>query len=165
MNFTLTDFLLIIFDVDGTLVRPKSGKKFRENAADWEWLPGRKELIQELRRRGVRVAIASNQGGVAFGYMQEDDIRAELIRMAKEAGIPEGGVYVCYTHPNATIPHLRQLDHRRKPGPGMLQEAMLDFEAMEDQTLYVGDLPEDEAAAKAAGVSFLWADALDEAEL
>ena len=165
MNFTLTDFLLIIFDVDGTLVRPKSGKKFRENAADWEWLPGRKELIQALLAAGVRVAIASNQGGVAFGYMPKEEVRDELHKMAKEAGIPKGGVYICFTHPNATIPHLRQQDHRRKPGPGMLQEAMLDFEAMEDQTLYVGDLPEDEAAAKAAGVSFLWADALDEVGL
>jgi D-glycero-D-manno-heptose 1,7-bisphosphate phosphatase len=48
-------------------------------------------------------------------------------------------------------------DDRRKPGPGMLREAMSDFEADPDETLYVGDRPEDEQAAKNAGVDFVWA--------
>lgn len=165
MNWKLTDFLLIIFDVDGTLCKPKSGGKFRRDAADWEWLPGRKELIQELRRRGIRCAIASNQGGVAFGYMPLEAIQAELHRLAKEANIPLGGVYICFNHPKASIEQYRTDDYRRKPGPGMLIEAMRDFEAEPDQTLYVGDLAEDSQAATAAGCSFLWADALNEVEI
>lgn len=43
----------------------------------------------------------------------------------------------------------------RKPAPGMLRLA-IDIHAPE-QTLYVGDRPEDEAAATAAGIPFIWA--------
>ncbi len=133
-------YACIIFDVDGTLVETKSGAKLRE-----------------LRVQGVRLAVATNQGGVAFGFMRREDILVELIKMCKEVGIPPGGLYICYSHPKATIEEYRREDDRRKPGPGMLQEAMNDFEADQHETLYVGDLPDDEQAAKNAGIDFVWA--------
>ncbi len=74
-----------------------------------------------------------------------------------QPGIPKGGLYICYTHPKASIEQFRAVDNRRKPGPGMLLEAMRDFEASPEETLYVGDLPEDEEAAKNAGCQFIWA--------
>ena len=83
---------------------------------------------------------------------------AELTKMIKEAGIPAGGLYICYTHPKATIPEYRFEDDRRKPGPGMLQDAMDDFEAEPEDTLYVGDRPEDGAAAQAAQCDFMLAE-------
>lgn len=148
---------LICFDIDGTLVTTKSGATFRKSPDDWKWLPGRVEKIKELRTNGTRVAICTNQGGVAFGYMKQEDILAELTRMIKEAGIPAGGLYICYTHPKATIEQYRLEDDRRKPGPGMLFDAMNDFEAEPEDTLFVGDRPEDEQAAIAAGTAFQWA--------
>jgi D-glycero-D-manno-heptose 1,7-bisphosphate phosphatase len=149
---------LIIFDADGTLVETISGATFRKGADDWQWLPGRLEKLHELKRQGVRLAVVTNQGGVAYGYMTKDGILSELLLMIKEAGIPIGGLYVCYTHPKATLPQYRIEDVRRKPGPGMLREAMADFEADPSETLYVGDRPEDEQAARAVGISFMWAE-------
>jgi D-glycero-D-manno-heptose 1,7-bisphosphate phosphatase len=146
---------LIIFDVDGTLVCTKSGATFRKGAADWQWLPGRLEKLRTLKAQGVRLAIATNQGGVAFGHMQQEEILAELTRMAKEGDISVAGLYVCYNHPHAKIERYRIEDERRKPGPGMLLEAMADFEAESDETLYVGDREEDEQAARAVGVAFM----------
>lgn len=43
----------------------------------------------------------------------------------------------------------------RKPGPGMLRLAIENHPASE--VLYVGDRPEDEQAAAAAGIPFAWA--------
>lgn len=151
------DTKLIIFDVDGTLVETKSKETFRKGADDWRLLPGREEKLKELKGRGVRLAIASNQGGVAFGHMEQEHIMIELHKTAKELGIPPGGVYICYNHPKASIERYRTEDHRRKPGPGMLIEAMRDFESEADETLFVGDREEDREAAKAAGVAFMWA--------
>ncbi len=148
---------LIIFDVDGTLVTTKSGATFRKTADDWQWLPGRLEKLRELKLQGIRLAIATNQGGVAFGFMKQDDILAELIHMCDEGGIPRGGLYICYTHPKAKIADYQCEDYRRKPGPGMLIEAVQDFDATYASTLYVGDRPEDEEAASQAGVDFQWA--------
>src|SRR2546430_9470738 len=149
---------LIVFDADGTLIETKSGATFRKEASDWQWLPGRIEKIKALKESSVRIAIATNQGGVAFGYMQAQDILRELTRMIEEAGIVQGGLYVCYTHPKATIEQYRLEDNRRKPGPGMLHEAMDDFEAEPEDTLFVGDRDEDRQAARAAKCHFIIAE-------
>ncbi len=150
-------YKLIIFDVDSTLTVMKSGATFRKTAQDWQWIPGRLAKLHELKQAGVRMAIATNQGGVAFGYFEVADILRELQAMARIAGIPKGGLYICYTHPKASREHFRAVDNRRKPGPGMLLEAMRDFEASPEETLMVGDLSDDEVAANAAGCHFAWA--------
>lgn len=152
---------LVIFDVDGTLVETKSDATFRKSADDWQWLPGRLEKCKQLRGQGIRLAVATNQGGVAFGYMEESDIRAEIQRLCTEADITQSST--CYTHPKATLEQYRGEDHwrgqpRRKPGPGMLQEIMHYAACTLEETLFVGDRPEDEQAAQAAGCSFQWAD-------
>ena len=152
-----TLYKLIIFDVDGTLVRTKSGETFRQGADDWQWLPGRREKLHALKGQGIKLAVATNQGGVAFGYLQQIDILRELTAMCIEGFIPLGGLYVCYTHPKATVSVYRADDDRRKPGPRMLQEAMNDFEADQHETLMVGDREEDKLAAENAGVAFAWA--------
>ena len=153
----MKDYKLIIFDADGTLVTTASGAKFRNQASDWKWLDGRKEKLHELRSQGVRLAVATNQGGVAFGYMTQVDILRELTRMCIEGHIPMGGLYVCYNHPTATALGYKQIDERRKPGPGMLLEAMNDFNVNQFYTLMVGDRSEDEQAAKNARCDFMWA--------
>ena len=150
------DYKLIIFDVDGTLTTTKSGATFRKTADDWQWLPGRLEKLQELDREGVKLAIASNQGGVAFGYMAASDIHRELRRMAQEAHIPS--IAFDITHPKAKIEDLREDSPRRKPAPGMLLEIIKASGESSADTLMVGDREEDEQAAHNAGVAFMWAD-------
>lgn len=46
----------------------------------------------------------------------------------------------------------------RKPYPGMLLEAMRKFNMLSSDTLMVGDMESDRAAALAAGCGFQWAD-------
>jgi D-glycero-D-manno-heptose 1,7-bisphosphate phosphatase len=105
---------------------------------------------------GIRIALATNQGGVAFGYMQEADMEHELQRMCEEGNIDD--YRVCYNHPKATIPEYCKDDDNRKPGGGMIRDLLscAKYVGFED-TLYIGDRPEDEEAAKNAGVSFMWA--------
>ncbi len=154
---TKMDYKLIIFDVDGTLTETKSGAQFRQEADDWQWLPNRLTRLRQLKQQGIRLAIATNQGGVAFGYMEMADVLYELDIMCKECGVSPGGLYICYNHPKATIPIYKHDDDRRKPRPGMLRDAMKDFDADPDETLMVGDRPEDFEAAKNAGCAFSWA--------
>lgn len=160
----LSRYELIISDIDGTLVKTKSGATFRKTADDWEWLPGRLEKLQELREQGKVIHFASNQGGIAFGYFQEGDIVHEFLRMSKEIGYPPGHniMHVCFTHPNAIVASYREESHgpnsnRRKPAPGMLLEAMQRENIAPDKTLMVGDRKEDENAALNAGCDFMWA--------
>lgn len=69
-------------------------------------------------------------------------------------------MFVCYSHPKATI--AKYADNadlfNRKPEPGMIFRAMLAERVTVKDTLMVGDRPEDEQAARNAGVDFMSAD-------
>lgn len=154
-------FRLIIFDVDGTLTTTKSKETFRRTANDWEWLPERLEKLKELASQGTRFALATNQAGVAFPWSKfsQEEMQAEIDRVGSEIE----SIYnaVCYSTPNekALPQYHNPNDTRRKPGPGMLLEAMGMYrekygELLAEHTLMVGDRSEDQAAASAAGVYF-----------
>ncbi len=50
------------FDMDGTLICTKSGKTFPTNATDWQLFCSSVPAgLQKLRKRGMRIAIFTNQ--------------------------------------------------------------------------------------------------------
>jgi D-glycero-D-manno-heptose 1,7-bisphosphate phosphatase len=147
---------LIVFDLDGTLVVPGSGATFRRHPADWRWLQGRREEVLGLVRKGVKVVVATNQAGVAFGHYEEAALDAELEKAAREAGAVR--YYVCFHHPQSPLERYRLDCAGRKPNPGIILAAIKDCGADPARTLVVGDQPEDAATAKAAGVRFCVAD-------
>jgi len=155
-------YKLVILDVDGTLVTTKSGATFRAAADDWQWLPGRLEKLAELKEQGAKLAIASNQGGVAWGFFgpypdgeQAMNAQMSILAFQMHADV----VQVCYTFPDERVmaAYYNPDDHRRKPNPGMLEFAVNSFEFTPGDVLMVGDRDEDAQAARAAGVEFAWA--------
>jgi len=162
MIYQKKSYRVVIFDVDGTLTTTKSGATFRKSADDWQWLPGRLERLKEVNREGgTHIGIATNQGGVAFGYLRSYDIMKEIGEMCEQVPISPKGVRFCFTHPKGTEELYREEnDERRKPGPEMLREIMGEFMMPVNpaKVLMVGDRPEDEGAALAAGCAFAWAD-------
>lgn len=151
-------YKLYLFDVDGTLGAPKSGGDFREAADDWEFFPGRIETCQKLVADGATIITVSNQGGVCFPWSKfsEEEITTVLAETAKTIGAKASLLACSSTNPKA-LEKYRFDDPRRKPNPGMLLEAMQLADVSAEETLMVGDRPEDEAAAKAAGCAFMWA--------
>lgn len=152
-------YKLILFDVDGTLGKPKSGGDFRETADDWEFYPGRVAICQMFARARVKLVTVSNQGGVCFPWSKftEEQICAVLDETARTIGAMASLVACSSTHPKA-LEKYRFDDPRRKPNPGMILEAK-DLAGVElSEILMVGDRQEDEQAAKAAGVAFQWAE-------
>jgi histidinol phosphatase-like enzyme len=111
---------LIIVNCDGSLVVPASGEVFRDNAEDWQWLPGRREALETLSEQGYLTAMATNQGGVPFYHLKQRDLIRELWRMCIEGRF--NTMRVCYSHPFGQMARLRREDSRRKPGPDMLLE-------------------------------------------
>lgn len=151
-------YTLICFDVDGTLVTTKSGETFRKTADDWEWLPRRLEICARFAH--VHFALITNQAGVAFPWsnFRETEMQAEIEAVASTIGADFVGV--CYSTPNAkALPqYFNPADHRRKPRPGMIVEAMKAYSITDPKkVLMVGDRDEDQAAAAAAGADFCWA--------
>lgn len=149
---------LYIFDCDSTLTTTRSGAKFRKGTDDWMWLPGRLEKLAALKANGAKLAVATNQGGCAYGIkgMDETSLQTTLAIMCDQAMIDH--LFVCYNHPDGKLEQYRIDDFDRKPKPGMLLRAMLAARATAPETVFIGDRDEDEQAARNAGVQFCHAD-------
>ncbi len=150
--------MLLIFDLDGTLIESYMERPARDYAPVTV-LPNRRERLAERLAEGDTIAIATNQAGVAFGFVTEADVERKLAAVLVALGLAaDTTVAACYNHPKARIPRYRREDARRKPGGGMLEEIIAAHpDAASGGVLFVGDSAADKQAAEAAGVSFQWA--------
>lgn len=128
---------LVIFDLDGTLCpqRPSSTSPFERRLCD-----GIEARCRELAEAGHRLAIASNQGGIARGF-SVDVVTEHFDWVSGMLGI---AAYRFAWEPE-----------RKKPGPVMLRELMEHFGVSVDESWMIGDSADDERAAIAAGVRFV----------
>lgn len=147
--------MLIIFDKDGTLVESIDGRP-ANLIAEHRLLPNVLAKCQQLKAEGHTLAIASNQGGVAFGFFSIKEARAIMEHAATLIG---ADFYTfCPAHPKGRIKKYAYESIYRKPNPGMLFE--LAHRAKVSNTediLFVGDLDTDQQAAARAGIRFEWA--------
>lgn len=150
---------LFILDKDGTLcpgVVEKNGKSHAPNRLeDQQYFDDVAPKCNELLAQGHTLAVASNQGGVAFGIFPADE--AELLVSAAAAFIGAAAHRVCFYHPKGHVAPWN-IEHRnRKPLPGMLIELMQQLNFKPSDTVMVGDWESDRQAAQAAGCTFIWA--------
>jgi D-glycero-D-manno-heptose 1,7-bisphosphate phosphatase len=145
---------LYIFDLDGTLVRGV-GVKIPNRLSQQEFIPGVIETCDNLREEGHTLAIASNQGGVAFGFGTLNEAE-ERLRVSAEM-IGAKAWHYCPYHSGGKIEEFRRESFDRKPNPGMIFRIMLALEATVHDVIFVGDMDTDKMAANRAGVAFKWA--------
>ncbi|WP_431856361.1 D-glycero-beta-D-manno-heptose 1,7-bisphosphate 7-phosphatase [Azospirillum sp.] len=104
---------------------------------------------------GYRVAVVTNQSGIARGYYPVSQF-LELSRwMAAEfeqRGVTLAGVFHCPYHKAGTLRPYNRESFWRKPNPGMILEAQQRLGLDLGRSLFLGDQPSDMAAARAAGV-------------
>lgn len=174
---------LVMFDLDGTLISSYMQSVDRDFHS-WEVLPGRLEVLKLLRSYGIAVSLITNQAGVAFGHVTEQDVVQKLGAVAEALdfahldiydggepssyGVPKAApglltAHVAYEHPQARLEAYREdpdaiASNRRKPSGVMIQEALNVHSENAIRAVYVGDRPEDEIAARNAGVRFVWAE-------
>ena len=160
---------LAIFDIDGTLTEIKPEVLAHQprlvtpnHLGEQQPIPGSPEKLAEIKARGMQIALATNRGGVAFGYTTLAEAE-DLARDAAElCGVPEAKLYVCPYHAKARGPRANLIfareDDCRKPNPGMLLQALGDFSVSPNEAFYVGDLDTDRQAAESAGMHFFWAE-------
>lgn len=160
---------LAIFDIDGTLTEIKPEIRERKprlvtpnNLGEQQPIPGVIVGLEKLREAGVQIALATNRGGVAFGYTTYQEAESLAQEAAELCGIPEAGIYLCPYHakargPRADLRYARE-DDCRKPNPGMLNQALADYSASPEQAFFVGDRESDLQAAEQAGIRFFWAE-------
>lgn len=169
------------FDIDGTIIQPFMTKTVKRPYEEVNFLPNVRERLAALRAQGTPIALITNQGGVAWGFQTEamavqkfKDIAAGLGFQFVEVvdgtitttyttntshqatGLESDTLTVCVCYADSKANAARYADdRRRKPSPAMIREACDMFTA--DTYMYIGDREEDQAAARAAGVQFTWA--------
>jgi len=77
------------FDMDSTLVEPKSGAKFPTGRNDWKWWDDRViPKLKELYEDGFKIIIFTNQGGIEKNKTNKSDITGKITDLAEELGFP-----------------------------------------------------------------------------
>lgn len=76
------------FDLDDTLITPKSKKKFAINSSDWTWafktVP---DKLTKLSKDGYSIVIISNQAGISDGKQSGDEWVEKINNIVEELNI------------------------------------------------------------------------------
>jgi len=157
---------LLLVDLDGTLREPLSGQQYFQHARDQQVIAGADIAIRTYKEDWIIVGI-TNQGGVAAGHksiqecIKEQQYTLELFPELKEIYFcPDFEGKKCFRVTRHNVHNhskTKWSGQYRKPGAGMLKLAMVRHKNSPEDSYYVGDRPEDEAAARRAGVQFQWA--------
>ena len=137
---------LIILDRDGTINHDSD--EYIKSPADWKPIKGSLEGMARLTQAGYRIAVATNQSGIARGLFDTRTLFAihdTLLRALAQVGGRVDALFFC--------PHAADAGCAcRKPQPGMLLEVARRFNVPLGETTMVGDAKRDLEAAAAAGV-------------
>jgi histidinol-phosphate phosphatase family protein len=122
-------------------------------ASQFTLLPRVPQAIRLFKDMGLKVAIVSNQPGIAKGHLKLETLRSfetTILHAVQEAGGSIDQIYYCLHHPEAKVPELRQSCRCRKHEIGMLAQASLDLHARLDQCYMIGDgIPDLQAGTRA----------------
>ncbi len=110
----------VLLDRDGTI---NVERHYLSDPDELELLPNAAEGIRRMQSLGLGIAVVTNQSGVGRGYFDEErlaEIHARLIELLAAEGVAVDAIYACCDHPD-------HAGRRRKPNPGMIEDAVADF--------------------------------------
>ncbi|MGC4896326.1 HAD-IIIA family hydrolase [Micromonospora sp. DT31] len=132
----------VLLDRDGTLVEdvPYNGDPEKVRP-----VPGAREALDRLRAAGLRLAVVTNQSGLARGCFTARDLSLVHDRVEELLG-PFDHWAVC---PHAEADGCAC----RKPAPGLVHEAARALGTTPSRCVLIGDIGADTTAAAAAGAA------------
>ncbi|KAF7774449.1 D-glycero-D-manno-heptose 1,7-bisphosphate phosphatase [Pseudoalteromonas citrea] len=123
---------------------------------DFQFIEGVFDACQYFTEQGYLIVVVTNQSGIGRGYYNEAQFHALSEWMCQEFtryGVAIAKVYFCPHHPKNALPEYLMECTCRKPQPGMLMQAIKEFDIDVTQSVMVGDKVSDIQAARAAGVN------------
>ncbi|MCI5049798.1 MAG: HAD-IIIA family hydrolase [Rickettsiales bacterium] len=137
--------MLVLLDRDGVINvdRPDSVTAIEQFLLE----EGAGPAIARFNANGIKVAVVTNQSIVGRGIISQemlDMIHNQMRMLLEPYSATIDALYCCPDDPAYPT-------NRRKPAPGMLHEALQDFNADAEKTPFVGDALRDLEAAEKAG--------------
>lgn len=140
----------IFIDRDGVVNKDPGGWTKTNYVAEWEdfhFIPGTLKALKILKEKGIKVIVASNQGGVNKGlYTQKqlDKVNELMLQEIRKNGADVEEVFYCIhkDEDNCSC---------RKPKAGMLEAAAKKYNIDVRKTYFIGDDKKDVLAGKKIG--------------
>lgn len=104
-----------------------------------------------LKRAGFKLAVITNQGGVARGRYTTAEVDAVNARVNELLGGRIDAFRYCPYHPEGVIDPFKREHFWRKPSPGMILDAAEELDIELSESWLIGDAPRDMMAGRAAG--------------
>lgn len=136
---------LVILDRDGTI--NEDSDQYIKSPAEWRPIQGSLQAIARLTHGGWRVAVATNQSGIARGLFDVATLNAIHIEMHRAVNLAGGRIDAIFFCPHAADSNCEC----RKPKPGLLREIASRMDIELDGVPMIGDSLRDLEAAAAAG--------------
>jgi len=136
---------LIILDRDGVI--NEDSDKFIKSPDEWHPITGSLEAIAKLNHFGYRVAVATNQSGLARGLFSIDDLNAIHQKLHKALDLIGGQlecIVFCPHGPNEGC-------YCRKPNPGLLLQIKERIGSDLEHVPVIGDSMRDIISARHVG--------------
>ena len=136
--------MLVLLDRDGVINEDRAD--FVKSPAELIFIPRALEAIARLKGHGHRLVVVTNQSCIGRGILNEEQLAAIHGKLRDNLAKLSGTLDDILVAPDAPW----AATDRRKPGPGMLFEAMQKYNTPPEQTVFIGDSTRDIEAARAA---------------
>lgn len=136
---------VIILDRDGVILCHV--EKYILKKEDVSFIPGSIEAIQQLLRRGIKIAVVSNQSPISRKLVNQEFVSATNSFIKATIGCENKiKFYIC--------PHTDKDNcFCRKPKNGLIKQVMVDYGVESDECWLIGDADTDILAGTNSGIS------------
>jgi D-glycero-D-manno-heptose 1,7-bisphosphate phosphatase len=141
----------ILIDRDGVLNLKPPHRTYLSDWNQFTIIPENWAALGILARNGFDFIIATNQPGIALKSVKQEFLDALHTFITMEFLKKGVSIYSIYCCPHHWDKHCEC----RKPKPGMLTNAIKDFDLASERTIYIGDEIKDTEAALSAGIHSL----------
>ena len=145
----------IFLDRDGTINQYVG---FLRNIDDFELTDGAAEAIKKINQSSYLAIVVTNQPVIARGEVSWEELHEIHKKMETLLGVDGAyidGIYICPHHPDKGFegerPEYKFDCDCRKPKPGLLLQAVKDFNIDLSQSIMIGDSRRDVEAGENAG--------------
>jgi D-glycero-D-manno-heptose 1,7-bisphosphate phosphatase len=148
----MNNYRALLLDRDGVI---NVDKGYVGAAWRFEFMPGLFPFLRALRDGGYRLAILTNQSGVARGlYTAEDYARvtAHMLAELRREKIDIDLTLACFEHGEGPVAPYARESFWRKPNPGMVMEAVRRLNLDPVRSAFLGDNLRDMEAAQAGSI-------------
>jgi len=131
----------VFFDRDGTLMEEED---HCDHPSRVRAIRGAAQGLAALHAQDWLNIIITNQSGIGRGYFTWEDYEAVNLELLNQLDHAIDGIYACGDHPDQPSP-------RRKPGIGMIEEAVRDHDVNLTESWMIGDKDIDIQCGQKAG--------------